>query len=364
MTSTGCAARSTPSPVGVGTVLADDPQLTVRPRRPSRPPSRQPLRVVFDRSGRTPADARGARRRRRDPHHGSPSTAALEQLRERGVVSVLLEGGPDPRRRILGRRTDRQGRRLRRTGRCWAAGATRPSLGAGIDTIADAPPPSPRRRHPLRRRRPAHQLPGRSVNRTCSPASWRNWARCPPSNQLADAARLTVRAQVVGAATSGLGDSISVNGVCLTVTGWGLEQGEDPRRSPPSPSTCTSTSWPSRCDRSSLGAASRRRPGQPRARGHGRHPARWPRGPGPRRRRRDVAAREPAEHWDVVQITAPDEVTRYLVEKGSVTVDGVSLTVVEVDRRRLHRQPHPRDAAPHHARIPRRSATRSIWRST
>ena len=40
-----------------------------------------------------------------------------------------------------------------------------------------------------------------------------------------------------------------------------------------------------------------------------------------------VAAREPAEHWEVVRISAPDSVTRYLVEKGSVTVDGVSLTV-------------------------------------
>ena len=44
-----------------------------------------------------------------------------------------------------------------------------------------------------------------------------------------------------------------------------------------------------------------------------------------------VAAREPAEHWDVVRISAPAAVTRYLVEKGSVTVDGVSLTVTAVD---------------------------------
>ena len=44
-----------------------------------------------------------------------------------------------------------------------------------------------------------------------------------------------------------------------------------------------------------------------------------------------VASRQPAEHWDVVRIAAPESVTRYLVEKGSVTVDGVSLTVIEVD---------------------------------
>lgn len=43
-----------------------------------------------------------------------------------------------------------------------------------------------------------------------------------------------------------------------------------------------------------------------------------------------VAAREPSEHWEVVRVTVPADLTRYLVEKGSITVDGVSLTVVEV----------------------------------
>jgi len=75
--------------VGVGTVLADDPQLTVRPD-----PGRQPLRVVLDRTGRTPPGARV-----RDG--SAPSLvldleprAALAELQARGVVSVLLEGGP------------------------------------------------------------------------------------------------------------------------------------------------------------------------------------------------------------------------------------------------------------------------------
>ncbi len=75
--------------VGVGTVLADDPQLTVRPD-----PGRQPLRVVLDRTGRTPPSAR--------VHDGAaetlvldaPPREALVALQERGVVSVLLEGGP------------------------------------------------------------------------------------------------------------------------------------------------------------------------------------------------------------------------------------------------------------------------------
>jgi riboflavin synthase len=40
-----------------------------------------------------------------------------------------------------------------------------------------------------------------------------------------------------------------------------------------------------------------------------------------------VISREPGEAWDVVRFALPDELSRYVVEKGSVTVDGVSLTV-------------------------------------
>jgi riboflavin synthase len=43
-----------------------------------------------------------------------------------------------------------------------------------------------------------------------------------------------------------------------------------------------------------------------------------------------LVARTPSEHWEVVEVTVPHELRRYLVEKGSVTVDGVSLTVVQV----------------------------------
>jgi riboflavin synthase len=41
-----------------------------------------------------------------------------------------------------------------------------------------------------------------------------------------------------------------------------------------------------------------------------------------------IAARSPSEHWDLVEVAAPAELARFLVDKGSVTVDGVSLTVV------------------------------------
>jgi riboflavin synthase len=40
-----------------------------------------------------------------------------------------------------------------------------------------------------------------------------------------------------------------------------------------------------------------------------------------------VTGRRPGEHWDEVDIDVPEALTAYLVEKGSVTFDGVSLTV-------------------------------------
>ncbi|MGL5930878.1 MAG: riboflavin synthase, partial [Dermatophilaceae bacterium] len=43
-----------------------------------------------------------------------------------------------------------------------------------------------------------------------------------------------------------------------------------------------------------------------------------------------LVAREPGERWEVVRFTLPGTLAPYLVEKGSVTVDGVSLTVVDV----------------------------------
>ncbi|MCW2549174.1 MAG: ribD [Mycobacterium sp.] len=79
--------------VGVGTVLADDPQLTVRPQSPQGA-VRQPLRVVFDRSGRTPPGARVHDAAAETVITAESPEVALAQLRQRGVVSVLLEGGP------------------------------------------------------------------------------------------------------------------------------------------------------------------------------------------------------------------------------------------------------------------------------
>jgi len=44
-----------------------------------------------------------------------------------------------------------------------------------------------------------------------------------------------------------------------------------------------------------------------------------------------ILSREKAEHWEIVHIGLPPKLARYVVEKGSITVDGVSLTVSALD---------------------------------
>jgi riboflavin synthase len=41
----------------------------------------------------------------------------------------------------------------------------------------------------------------------------------------------------------------------------------------------------------------------------------------------EIQSRTPGERWDVVRIGLPPKLARYVVEKGSIAVDGVSLTV-------------------------------------
>lgn len=43
-----------------------------------------------------------------------------------------------------------------------------------------------------------------------------------------------------------------------------------------------------------------------------------------------LCSREPSAHWDLVRISLPAGLSRYVVAQGSIAVDGVSLTVVEV----------------------------------
>ena len=131
--------------------------------------------------------------------------------------------------------------------------------------------------------------------------------------RLPGAARLTVRGPRVTADASH-GDSIAVNGVCLTVTDS-------------SDKTFTADVMAETLRRTGLGALS---PGSPvnlerpvelggRLGGHlvQGHAD----GTG------EILSRTPGEHWDMVRIATPPGLARYIVLKGSITVDGVSLTV-------------------------------------
>jgi riboflavin synthase len=129
-----------------------------------------------------------------------------------------------------------------------------------------------------------------------------------------DAVRLTLRGPHV-TVDARLGDSISVNGCCLTVA---QRDGE----------TFTADVMRETLDKTSLGALvpgarvnlERAVRATARLGGHivqGHVDATG-----------SVVRREPSEHWELVEISLPAELSRYLVDKGSITVDGVSLTVV------------------------------------
>lgn len=79
--------------VGSGTVLTDDPQLTVRDEA-GHLALRQPTRVVFDRRGRVPVTARVRDRSAQTVIWIDDISEGLSGLYEDGVRAVLLEGGP------------------------------------------------------------------------------------------------------------------------------------------------------------------------------------------------------------------------------------------------------------------------------
>ena len=133
----------------------------------------------------------------------------------------------------------------------------------------------------------------------------------------AESARLSVRGPLV-TADAVHGASISVNGVCLTVVT--VEAGE-----------FTVDVMRETLERSSLGSV---RAGDPvnleramRADGRfGGHVVQ-----GHVDGTASILERIPGDRWEVVRFTLPQALARYVVEKGSITVDGVSLTVASVD---------------------------------
>jgi riboflavin synthase len=99
-----------------------------------------------------------------------------------------------------------------------------------------------------------------------------------------DAARLTIRGSTEGVVP---GESIAVNGVCLTVTG--ILDG-----------TFSADVMGETLNRSGQGHVDATAA---------------------------IISRTPGAHWDQVRIGLPGSIARYVVEKGSIAVDGVSLTI-------------------------------------
>jgi len=44
----------------------------------------------------------------------------------------------------------------------------------------------------------------------------------------------------------------------------------------------------------------------------------------------EIISREPSANWEVVKVKIPAELSKYVVHKGSITLDGVSLTVNDI----------------------------------
>ena len=132
-------------------------------------------------------------------------------------------------------------------------------------------------------------------------------------DRAAEPARLTIAGPEV-TADARHGDSIAINGVCLTVTA--ISGGQ-----------FSADVMGETLSRSSLGALA---PGalvnlerslRPDGRMGGHIVQGHVDGTG------TIVSRAAAGGWDVVRVSVPAELSRYVVEKGSVAVDGISLTV-------------------------------------
>jgi riboflavin synthase len=130
---------------------------------------------------------------------------------------------------------------------------------------------------------------------------------------LADSARLTIYAPLVADGASP-GSSISVNGVCLTVTSAESDQ-------------FTADVMGETLARSTLGGLAAgapvnlERPAPVGGRLDGHIVQGHVDGTGV------ITESRPADRWHVLRISIPAGLSRYIAEKGSVAVDGVSLTV-------------------------------------
>ncbi len=132
-------------------------------------------------------------------------------------------------------------------------------------------------------------------------------------DSLGDSVRLTVRGPTVVSDVSH-GDSIAVNGCCLTVVEADDEAFSTDVMAESLAKTALGALRPGSPVNLERAVSAHTRLGGHIVQGH-------VDGTG------TIVARESSEHWEVVRIALPAELARYVAMKGSITVDGVSLTV-------------------------------------
>lgn len=132
-----------------------------------------------------------------------------------------------------------------------------------------------------------------------------------------DAVRISLRGPLVASDVQ-CGDSIAVSGCCLTVAAHDTD-------------TLTADVMRETLDRTVLGALA---PGAPvnleravhaQARLGGHLVQGHVDGVG------TITERSPSKHWEIVRVSVPAPLARYVAVKGSIAVDGVSLTVIELE---------------------------------
>ncbi len=347
---------------GINTVLTDNPLLTARPQASGAPypryegkkrtgtDPRQPLRVVFDRRARLPldsqllqtldqspvlvvvapqADASALRNAGAEVLVADGIEAALADLGRRGITSLFLEGGRtlaaafqaadqlDEARTFIAPTLLGTGPSAARAG--CAVGGPAPE-----DALATGRGGGPLRRQARAPRRPV-------------PRSRTDRRRCPDHGQIQGVVMFTGLIEDIGkieslesgedgarvriatrlAAEIATGDSVAVNGVCLTATAVDADSFETEAMN--QTLTVTALGGLADGDRVNLELAMKAsdRLGGHIVQGHADGVA-------------TVASIEDDGFARRLRVGLAPELIRYVVEKGSITLNGVSLTVADL----------------------------------